>query len=114
MPIDVVCDHLKHTKKCFVTNGEHSWAFCMYIDATHCVKLLLKHLETNFKHLLGMEFEAAVIFLILLSVNNDLVIYVFATGVSCEITYLGSTEMNNVPYISAKVTCTITFSGKET
>ena len=31
MLLDVACDHLKHTKKCFVTNREHSWAFYMYI-----------------------------------------------------------------------------------
>ena len=61
-----------------------------------------------------MEFAADVIFLVLSSVNNDLHIYVFATGVGCEITYVGSTELNNVPYSSAKVTCTINFSDKET
>ena len=55
-----------------------------------------------------------VIFLVLSSVNNDLHIYVFATGVGCEVTYVGSTELNNVPYISAKVTWTISFSDKET
>ena len=61
-----------------------------------------------------MGLATDVIFLALSSVNNDLHIYVFATGVGCEITYLGSTVMNNVPYISAKVTCTINFSDKET
>ena len=61
-----------------------------------------------------MEFVTDVIFLILSSVNNDLIIYVFATDVDCEITYVGSTEMNNIPYITAKVTCTINFSDKET
>ena len=55
-----------------------------------------------------------VIFLVLLSVNNDLLIYAFATGVGCEVTCVGSTELNNVPYISAKVTWTISFSDKET
>ena len=48
------------------------------------------------------------IFLVLSSINNDLVIYVFATGVGCEIIYVGSSELNNVPYI------TINFSDKET
>ena len=61
-----------------------------------------------------MEIATDVIFLVLPSINNDLIIYVFATGVGCEITYVGSTELNNVPYISAKVTCTISFSDKET
>ena len=50
-----------------------------------------------------MEIATDVIFLVLPSINNDLIIYVFATGVGCEITYVGSTELNNVPYISAKV-----------
>ena len=61
-----------------------------------------------------MEFATDAIFLVLSSVNNDLIIYVFATGVGCQITYVGSTELNNIPYISAKVTCTINFSDKET
>ena len=61
-----------------------------------------------------MKFATDVIFLVLSSVNNELVIYVFATGVGCEITYVVSAELNNVPYISTKVTCTISFSAKET
>ena len=40
--------------------------------------------------------------------------YVFATGVGCEITYVGNTELNNAAYINAKVTCMISFSDKET
>ena len=55
-----------------------------------------------------MEFPTDAIFLVLSSVNNDLIIYVFGTGVGCEITYVGSTELNNVPYI------TINFSDNET
>ena len=55
-----------------------------------------------------------VIFLVLSSVNNDLHIYVFDTAVGCEVTYVGSTELKNVPYICANVTCTISFSDKET
>ena len=61
-----------------------------------------------------MEFATDAIFLVLSSVNNDLIIYVFATGVGCQITYVRSTELNNIPCISAKVTCTINFSDKET
>ena len=61
-----------------------------------------------------MGLATDVIFLVLSSVNDDLNIYVFATGVGCEVTYVGSTALNNVPYISAKVTCTISFSDKET
>ena len=54
-----------------------------------------------------MDFATDVIFLVLSSVNNDLIVYVFVTGVGCEITYIGSTEMNNVPYI------TLNFSDKK-
>ena len=80
----------------------------------HCVKLLSKHLEANFKHLRGMGLATDVIYLVLLLVNNDLHIYLFATGVGCKVTYIGSTELNNVPYISGKVTYTIIFNDKET
>ena len=55
----------------------------LYVYSIHCVKLLSKHLEANFKHLLGMEFANDVIFLVLSSVNNDLIIYVFDTGADC-------------------------------
>ena len=61
-----------------------------------------------------MELPTDVIFLVLSQVKNDSFIYVFATGVSCEITYVGNTDLSNVAYISAEVTCTIDFSDKET
>ena len=83
------------------------------VYSIHCVQLLSKRLEKNFKHLLRMKFANDVDFRVLSSVNNDLIIYIFVTGVGCEITYVGSTELNNVPYISAKVTCAINFSDKE-
>ena len=41
-----------------------------------------------------------------LSSQKNLLIHVFAKGFHCEIKYVGSTELNNVPYFSAKVTCT--------
>ena len=55
-----------------------------------------KHLEANFKNLLGMELVTDVVFLVLSLENNDLTIYVLATGVSCKIRSLGSTELKNV------------------
>ena len=61
-----------------------------------------------------MELATDVFILVLSSLNNDLFVYVLATSVSCEITRIGITELNNVPYISAKVTCTINLSDKET
>ena len=85
-----------------------------YVHLILCVKPLSKHLKANFKHLLGIELATDVIFLVLSPVTNDLFIYVFATGGGYEITYVGNTELKNVPYISAKVTCTINFIEKET
>ena len=41
-------------------------------------------------------------------------IYICVSGVDCEVTYVGTTELNNVPYISVKITCMISFSDKET
>ena len=61
-----------------------------------------------------MKLATHVIFLLLSSVNNDLYIYVFATGVGCKIRYVGTTEWKDIPYISARGTCTINFSVKET
>ena len=86
----------------------------LYVHFTQSAKLLSKHLEANFKHLLGMELVTDVIFLVLSSASNDLTIYVFATGVDCEIRYVGTTELKNIPYLSGRATCKINFSFKET
>ena len=56
----------------------------LYVHLTQCAKLLSIRLETNFKHLLGMELVTDVIFLVLSSANNDLSIYIFAIYVGCE------------------------------
>ena len=61
-----------------------------------------------------MKLASDTIFLVPSSLNDDLFIYVFATSVGCEITYVGTTELKNIPYISARVTCTINLSLKET
>ena len=60
-----------------------------------------------------MELAIDVTFLVLSSLNNDFSIYVFATGVGCQIRYSGTTELKNIPYIGARVTCTSNFSVKE-
>ena len=101
------------TPKIFL-NKPRTLLSSLYVHLIHCVKALSKHLKPNFKHLLEMELATDAIFLVLSSVNNDLFIYIFATGVRCKITCVGNTELNNVAYISAKVTCTINFSNKET
>ena len=96
------------------------WSHChdikriLYVHLTQCAELLSKHDKANFRHLLGMELKTDAIFLVLSSVNNDLFTYVLATGVGCEIRYVGTIELKNVPYISARVTCTINFSVIET
>ena len=61
-----------------------------------------------------MELVTDVLCFVLSSENNDLTIYVFPTGVGCEIRYVGTTEMKNIPYLRARATCTINFSVKET
>ena len=73
-----------------------------------------KHLEANFKNLLGMEVVTDVVFLVLSLENNDWTIYVFATYVGCEIRSAGPTELKNVPYFSCRATCTINVRVKET
>ena len=42
-----------------------------------------------------------------------MITYAFAISVGCEITYVGSTEMNNSPYTNAKVICLINLNDKE-
>ena len=61
-----------------------------------------------------MELVTNVIFLVFSGENNDLTVYVFATGVGYEIRYVGTTELKNIPYLSGRATCTINFSFKET
>ena len=61
-----------------------------------------------------MDLATDVILLVLSTVNNDLFLDVFTAGVGCEIRYVGTTEMKNIPYISARVSCTINVSDKET
>ena len=61
-----------------------------------------------------MELATDVIFLSLSSVNNDLFIYVFVTSWGGEIGYVVTVELKNISCISARVTCTIIFSVKET
>ena len=52
-----------------------------------------KHLDANFKHLLGMKLATDVIFLVLASVNNDLFMYFCDHFFDKEKTYFE--EVNN-------------------
>ena len=61
-----------------------------------------------------MQLATDLIFSGFLSVNNDLIIYVFATSVGCEVRYVDTTELKNILYISAVVACTINFNIRET
>ena len=72
-------------------NKPRTFLISLYAHLNQCAKLLSKQLDEKFKHLLGMELVTDVIFLVPLSANNDLIIYVFATGVGYEIIYVGTT-----------------------
>ena len=50
-----------------------------------------------------MELATVVVFLGLLSVNNDLFIYVFARNVGSEVRYIDTTELKNILHISGRV-----------
>ena len=76
-------------------------------------KLLSKHLEANFKYLFGMDLVVDVVFLVLSTANNDLNIYLFAAGVGCEIRYVSTTELKNIPYLSVRTNSIINVSAKE-
>ena len=51
--IDLLCDQLLHTEKLFVTNRKPSQLF-IYTFKPVC-RYTFKHLEANFKNLLGIE-----------------------------------------------------------
>ena len=107
--IDVVSNHLQQTKK--QPENALELSICSFNPICQTTS---KHLEANFKNLLGMTLVTDVVFLVLSSENNDLTIYAFATGVGCNIRSAGSTELKNVPYLSSRATCTINVSVKET
>ena len=69
------------------------------VHLIHCVKLLSKHLEANFKHLVGMYLATDLFSLVFSSVNNHLFSHLFPTVVSCEFRYVGTTELKNIPYL---------------
>ena len=81
----------------------------LYVHLTYCAKLFFKHIETKIKHLLVMELGTDVTFLVLSSVNNNLFICVLFTGEGCKTRFVGTTELKNIPYITARVICTINF-----
>ena len=54
-----------------------------------------------------------VVFLVLSIANNDLNIYLFAAGVGCEIRYVSTTELKNIPYLIVRANSIINVSAKE-
>ena len=60
-----------------------------------------------------MELVVDVVFLVLSTANNDLNIYLFAAGVGCEIRYVSTTELKNIPYLSVRANSIINVSAKE-
>ena len=109
--IDLVCDWLLYTEKLFVTNRKPQ--LFVYTFKPVC-RYIFKHLEANFRNLLGIELTNDLTLAFLSLVNNDLCFFVVVvTGVGCEIKCVKTTESNNVFYISVRVTCTIKFNIKE-
>ena len=89
----------------FVTTLTHQDIFCnkhiiflssLHVHVTQCARLYSKNLKANLKHLLGMKLATDIIFLVLLSVNINLVIYAFATSADCEIKYVDTVELKNI------------------
>ena len=60
-----------------------------------------------------MELVVDVVFLVLSIANNDLNIYLFAAGVGCEIRYVSTTELKNIPYLIVRANSIINVSAKE-
>ena len=60
-----------------------------------------------------MELVVDVVFLVLSTANNDLNIYLFAADVGCEIRYVSTTELKNIPYLSVRTNSIINVSAKE-
>ena len=60
-----------------------------------------------------MELVVDVVFLVLSTANNDLNIYLFAAGVGCEIRYVSTTELKNIPYLIVRANSIINVSAKE-
>ena len=50
-----------------------------------------------------MELTTDVNFLVLSSVNNNLFLYVLATSMICEIRYVGTGKLKNIPYINLRL-----------
>ena len=92
-----------------MTNGKPSQLF-VYTFKPVC-RYTLKYLEANFRNLIGIELTNDLTLPFLSLVNNDL--FFFVTGIGCEIECVGTTESNNILYISIRVTCTIKFNIKE-
>ena len=107
--IDLVCDRLLHAEKLFVTNRKPSQLF-VYTFKPVC-RYTLKYLEANFTNLIEIELTNNLTLPFLSLVNNDL--WFFLTGVGCEIECGGTTESNNILYISVTVNSTIKFNIKE-
>ena len=105
--VDVVCDHLYHTKRLWITNWETSELF-LYT----CKLVWRTTFETTwekFPNLLGMKLRTDVILLFLSSVNNVIFVYFLKSQVwNMELT--GST---NAGYTSDRVACTIKVNIKE-
>ena len=108
--IDLVCDQLFHTEKLFVTNQKPSQLSVYTFKPAF--SYTFQHLESNFNNLFEMELTNDLNLPFLSLENNDFCFF-FVTGVGCEIGCVGTTESNDILYISARVTRKIKFNINE-
>ena len=102
--IDLVCDHLKNTKRKLVTNLE-SPELSLYAFKSVC-RTILETLWGKLQNLLGMKLTTGVTLLLLSAVDNN---FVFIS----QVLTMKSTEPTNICYIIDKVACTIKRNIKE-
>ena len=100
--IDLVCDQLFHTEKLFVTNQKPTQLSVYTFKPAF--SYTFQHLESNFNNLFEMELTSDLILPFLSFEKND---FFFVTGVGCEIGCVGTTESNDILYMSVRVTCKI-------
>ena len=103
--IDLVCDHLKNTKRTLVTNLE-SPELSLYAFKSVC-RTILETLWGKLQNFRGIKLTTGVTFLLLSAVDND---FFFIS----QVLTMKSTESANICYISDRVACTIKRNIKET
>ena len=105
--IDLVCDHLLHTKKLLATNQEPpELSICTFKPV---LRTTFETRGENFQNLHGMKLKNGVTLLYLSAVMNDIFVYFLL-----QVWTMKLTESTNNCYISDRVACTIKVNIKET